>query len=127
MTKGKISKVIVAFSVFLATILLFNSFSLIRPNQVLAETTIQSITVYSWEDYIDFGYEDVSEASDILQARYPGEESVKLQSSIIDLFEEETGIKVNYYSFATNEEMYNELLKNPKAVDLIYPSEYMIM
>lgn len=127
MTKGRFSKVIVAFSVFLAMILLFNSFSIIRPNKVLAETTIKSITVYSWEDYIDFGYEDVSEASDVLLEKYPGEERAKLQSSIIDLFEEETGIKVNYYSFATNEEMYNELLKNPNSVDLICPSEYMIM
>ena len=71
MTKGKFSKVIVAFSVFLATILLFNSFYIIRPNQVFAETTIKSITVYSWEDYIDFGYDDVSEASDILLSKYP--------------------------------------------------------
>lgn len=59
------------------------------------------ITVFSVEDYID---------TDVLGA-----------------FEEETGVKVNYLTFATNEEMYNELLKDKNAVDLICPSEYMIM
>lgn len=84
----------------------------------------REITVFSWEDYIDLGYEDLSEVSDVLLDRYEEDE---LQTSILDLFEEKTGIKVNYYTFATNEEMYNELLKNPSAVDLICPSEYMIL
>lgn len=59
------------------------------------------ITVFSVEDYID--------------------------TDVLDAFEEETGVKVNYLTFATNEEMYNELLKDKNAVDLICPSEYMIM
>ena len=61
----------------------------------------KSITVFSWEDYID--------------------------ESLLSEFTEETGIVVNYYTFATNEEMYNELTKDPEACDLICPSEYMIM
>lgn len=59
------------------------------------------ITVFSVEDYID--------------------------TDVLDAFEEETGVRVNYLTFATNEEMYNELLKDKNAVDLICPSEYMIM
>ena len=59
------------------------------------------ITVFSWEDYID--------------------------EDLLEEFTEESGIDVNYYTFATNEEMYNELIKDPNACDLICPSEYMIM
>lgn len=61
----------------------------------------KSITVFSWEDYIDM--------------------------DLLSEFEEEYDVKVNYYTFATNEEMYNELIKDPSACDLICPSEYMIM
>lgn len=66
---------------------------------VKAET--KEINVFSWEDYID--------------------------EDLLGEFTEETGIKVNYYTFATNEEMYNEITKNPKSCDLVCPSEYMIM
>ena len=61
----------------------------------------KKIIVFSVEDYID--------------------------ESIFDTFKEQTGIEVEYNTFATNEEMYNELIKNPKACDLMCPSEYMIM
>lgn len=92
----------------------------------LAESSVKEITVFSWEDYIDEGYESAAdEASDVLLDRFSEED---LEMSVIDVFERENpDIKVNYYSFATNEEMYNELLKDPDAVDLICPSEYMIM
>ncbi len=59
------------------------------------------ITVFSVEDYID--------------------------EEIFETFTSETGITVNYLTFATNEEMYNELTKDPSACDLMCPSEYMIM
>ena len=68
----------------------------------------KEITVFSWEDYIE-------EAED------------ESETGVLDEFEEETGIKVNYYTFATCEEMYNELKKDPKACDIICPSEYMIL
>ena len=47
-----------------------------------AEARADVINVFSWEDYIDV--------------------------DILDEFTDETGIKVNYYTFATNEEMYND-------------------
>lgn len=92
-----------------------------------ADSGIKEITIFSWEDYIDEGYsyKGDDEPSEYLQENYAREE---LETSIVELFEQANpDIKVNYSSFATNEEMYNELLKDPTAVDLICPSEYMIM
>lgn len=93
-------------------------------NVAFASSEVKEITVFSWEDYIDLGYDSALDASEALQSRFDEDE---LTTSILDIFEEETGIKVNYHTFATNEEMYNELLKDPTAVDLICPSEYMIL
>ena len=45
---------------------------------------------------------------------------------LLDEFEEETGIKVIYSTFGTNENLYNELVINPNSYDLVVPSEYMI-
>lgn len=59
-----------------------------------------TITVFNWFDYID---EDV-----------------------IKMFEEETGIKVNYTNFTTNEEMFAKLEKGAGAYDVIFPSDYII-
>ncbi len=73
---------------------------------VFAEEKV--ITVFSVEDYIHEAEDD-------------GE------LGVLDMFKEETGITVNYLTFATNEDMYNELSKNPYACDLLCPSEYMIM
>lgn len=70
-------------------------------NDRAATSSKQDLTVFSVEDYID--------------------------TDVLETFEEQTGIHVNYLTFATNEEMYNELLKDKNAVDLICPSEYMIM
>lgn len=58
------------------------------------------LNVYNWGDYID--------------------------ESIFATFEEETGIKVNYETFATNEEMYTKLKKGGTQYDLTIPSDYMI-
>ncbi len=59
-----------------------------------------TITVFNWFDYID---EDV-----------------------IQMFEEETGIKVNYTNFTTNEEMFAKLEKGAGTYDVIFPSDYII-
>ncbi len=94
--------------------------------KVSADESVKEITVFSWEDYIDlgYGYEDGDFPSDYLQEEYSEEE---LQKSVLDIFKEQTGIEVKYHTFATNEEMYNELIKNPEACDIICPSEYMIL
>ena len=66
--------------------------------------------VYNWEEYIS--EEDDEEAGYI---------------DIIAAFEEEYGVTVEYSTFGTNENMYNELQINPGGYDLVCPSDYMIM
>jgi spermidine/putrescine-binding protein len=46
--------------------------------------------------------------------------------SVIDGFTRETGIKVNYETYASNEEMLSKLLAGATKYDLIQPSEYTI-
>lgn len=65
-----------------------------------------SINVYNWGEYISDGSDgtlDVNKA-----------------------FEELTGIKVNYSTFASNEEMYVKLKVGGIQYDIIIPSDYMI-
>ncbi len=59
-----------------------------------------SITVFNWEDYID--------------------------PAVRDMFTKETGIKINYTRFTTNEDMYIKLTKAGGAYDVVFPSDYMI-
>ncbi len=67
------------------------------PNKPYAGTTI---TVFNWYDYID--------------------------EEVLDLFYEETGIKVEYANFTTCEEMYTKLMASPSSYDVIIPSDYII-
>lgn len=46
--------------------------------------------------------------------------------SVLDKFTAETGIKVNYETYASNEEMLSKLLGGGAQYDLIQPSEYVI-
>ena len=59
-----------------------------------------SINVYNWGEYID--------------------------QSVLNDFEEQTGIKVNYTTYASNEEMYSKIVSGAASYDVIIPSEYMI-
>jgi len=58
------------------------------------------VNVYNWEDYID--------------------------ESVLDQFEQETGIHVNYMRFTMNEDMMVSVRANPGAYDVVFPSEYCI-
>jgi Spermidine/putrescine-binding periplasmic protein len=44
----------------------------------------------------------------------------------LDLFEQETGIKVNYTCFTTNEDMLVQVRADPTNYDVIFPSDYVI-
>ncbi|MDX2168033.1 MAG: spermidine/putrescine ABC transporter substrate-binding protein [Deltaproteobacteria bacterium] len=46
--------------------------------------------------------------------------------SVIDGFTKETGIKVNYETYASNEEMLAKLVSGAQKYDLIQPSEYTV-
>ncbi len=56
--------------------------------------------VYNWGDYID--------------------------ESILEEFEKETGIKVVYDTFSTNEDMYVKIKSGGSNYDVIFPSDYMV-
>lgn len=58
------------------------------------------LNVYNWGDYID--------------------------ESVLADFEDETGIKVNYEMYATNEDMMVKLTQGGNSYDVVFPSEYII-
>ncbi len=62
--------------------------------------TNDQLIVYNWGEYMD--------------------------PEVIDLFEEETGIRVIYEEFETNEIMYPKVKAGAVAYDLVCPSDYMI-
>lgn len=49
-----------------------------------------------------------------------------IDPSVIELFEQETGAKVDYVNYTTNEEMYTKLEAGAANYDIIFPSDYMI-
>lgn len=59
-----------------------------------------TVNVYNWGEYID--------------------------TDLIDQFEKETGIKVNYKTFESNEQMYSVLKQGGVSYDVVIPSDYMI-
>ena len=72
----------------------------------VAETANQKdepvLNIFTWEGYIDY-------------------------STVIQPFEEETGIKVNYATFATNEEMYEKLSAvDGGDYDIVLASDYVL-
>ena len=48
-----------------------------------------------------------------------------IPQSVIDGFTKETGIKVNYDSYASGEEMLSKLLVGGAAYDLVQPPDYI--
>ena len=56
--------------------------------------------VYNWGDYID--------------------------EDILEEFEKESGIKVVYDTYSTNEDMYVKIKSGGSSYDVIFPSEYML-
>ena len=59
-----------------------------------------SINVYNWGEYIN--------------------------TDVLDIFEEETGIRVVYDTFATNEDLYVKMKQGGSSYDVVFPSDYMI-
>lgn len=64
------------------------------------------INVYNWGEYISDGAEGTMDVN--------------------KKFEEETGIKVNYTTYDSNENMYNKIKGGGANYDVICPSDYMI-
>ena len=66
-----------------------------------------TINVYNWGEYIPDGSDG---------------ETINLNAEFTEL----TGIKVNYTTYANNEEMYAKLKSGGASYDIIIPSDYMI-
>lgn len=49
-----------------------------------------------------------------------------IDPSVIEMFEAETGAKVDYVNYTTNEEMYTKLEAGAANYDVIFPSDYML-
>lgn len=64
------------------------------------------VNVYNWGEYVSNGEYGLMD--------------------VIAEFEQETGIKVNYTTYETNEDLYNMLKNSNVSYDVIFPSEYMI-
>lgn len=59
-----------------------------------------TLNVYNWGEYIDL--------------------------DTLEMFTEQTGIEVNYTTYASNEEMYAKIVSGAASYDIVVPSEYMI-
>lgn len=66
----------------------------------LCASAQEVVNVFNWEDYID--------------------------ESVLEQFEQETDIHVNYMRFTTNEDMMVQVEANPGAFDVVFPSDYMV-
>ncbi len=90
-------------SVFLASVLLLSAVPLCH-----AEAAEQvELRVYNWGEYIANGEDG--------------------QMDVIEEFEKEyPNIKVNYNTYATNEEMYAKIKSGSAQYDVLFPSDYMI-
>lgn len=64
------------------------------------------VNVYNWGEYMARGEDDLMD--------------------VVEEFEKSTGIKVNYTTYDTNEELYSKLTQSNDSYDVIIPSEYMI-
>ena len=67
---------------------------------ISAVSETQEVNVYNWGEYID--------------------------TSVLDEFTAQTGIKVNYQTYDSNESLYGKLAGGATGYDVIIPSDYMI-
>lgn len=75
-------------------------FAINRLNSAVGFSSDNTLTIYNWGDYID--------------------------DDLIDRFEEETGMKVIYETFDSNEAMLTKIQQGGTTYDIAVPSEYMI-
>ena len=78
------------------------------PVAILSSVTDKTVTinVYNWGENISDGTDDTMD--------------------VVEQFEQETGIKVNYSTYQTNEDLYQKLKTGGVSFDVIIPSDYMI-
>lgn len=105
-----------------------------------ADEDVEILRVYNWEEYISESDENKIEWNDYVSGNYDLAEDDEYVDFIY-LFESycrqelSRNVKVEYSTFGTNENMYNELNLSKKVVggkttysyDLVCPSEYMLL
>lgn len=76
------------------------------------DTSIKTLTIYNWQDYIFEGDEDSKGTIELFK----------------DYYYQQTGERINveYYTFETNENMLNVLKTGKAQYDLVCPSDYII-
>jgi spermidine/putrescine transport system substrate-binding protein len=89
-------EVIMKKTIAILTVLILSLFTLAG----CGKSDENSVYVYNWGEYID--------------------------PDVIDMFEEETGIKVEYNEFVTNEDMLPVIQTGSVKYDVVCPSDYMI-
>ncbi|MCX7614919.1 MAG: extracellular solute-binding protein, partial [Clostridiales bacterium] len=86
----------VIFGIFLLYVLISGCSN----QNMISNKEKKEINVYNWGEYIDI--------------------------DLLDQFYKETGIKVNYSTFVSNEDLYTKLKFEDITYDVIIPSDYMI-
>lgn len=85
----------------------FNAYALKEDySQAGSAMSSKEINVYNWGEYISDGSEGTLD--------------------VVEEFEELTGIKVNYTTFDSNEDLYSKMKSGGISYDVIIPSDYMI-
>lgn len=92
--------------IFVVTLLFGCSANLAESSEEQPLINEDGIVVYNWGEYISNGDDDTLD--------------------VIKDFTEKTGIKVNYQTFASNEELYTKMKSGAAVYDVIIPSDYMI-
>lgn len=77
-----------------------------------SENTVITLNVYNWGEYISDGSEG----------------SLDVNAAFEQYYKETFGqkVKVNYTTYASNEDMYNKLKTGATSYDVVVPSDYMI-
>ena len=98
------------FALLLAAVMLFSLCSCQNNTTAVGDSSVSNtsnkieyigeVNVYNWGEYID--------------------------DAIVEEFERQTGIKVNYSTFTSNETMYSVLKTGGSSYDVIFPSDYMV-
>ena len=76
------------------------------------DTEVDELNVYNWGEYISDGSEG----------------SIDVNKEFEEYYEQKYGrkLRINYTTYASNEDMYNKLKSGGVSYDLIIPSDYMI-
>ena len=80
--------------------------------EVVDDTKTVTLNVYNWGEYISDGFQGAMDTNAEFEKYYYEKFGVK--------------VKVNYTTYATNEDMYSKLKSGAGTYDIVVPSDYMI-